>query len=52
MVMGSFTQKHVLIQADQSESREGMYGPIQTDQSGSREGMWAQADQSERRESV
>ena len=39
MVMGSFTQKHVLIQADQSESREGMYGPIQTDQSESREGM-------------
>ena len=38
MVMGSFTQKHVLIQADQSESREGMYGPIQTDQSESREG--------------
>ena len=39
MVIGSFTQKHVLIQTDQSESREGMYGPIQADQSGSREGM-------------
>ena len=26
MVMGSFTQKHVLIQADQSESREGSVG--------------------------
>ena len=39
MVKGSFTHKHVLIQTDQSESREGMYGPIQTDQSGSREFM-------------
>ena len=37
MVMSSFTQKHVLIQTDQSESGEGMYGPIQTDQSGDRE---------------
>ena len=38
IINGSFTQKHVLMQTDQSESREGMYGPIQTDQSGSREG--------------
>ena len=39
MVMGSFTQKHVLIQSDQSE-RGKVYGPILTDQSGSREGMY------------
>ena len=45
MVMGSFTQKHVLIQTDQSESREGMYGPIQTDQSGYRDGMCELANQ-------
>ena len=49
IAMGSFTQKHVLIQTGQSGSRKGMYGPIQTDQSENREGTYvlAQADQSE-----
>ena len=28
MVMGSFTQKHVLIQTDQSESKVGCMGPF------------------------
>ena len=32
MVIGSFTQKHVLIQADQSECREGMCGHKMTNQ--------------------
>ena len=55
VVIGSFIKKHVLIQTDQSESREGLYGPIQTDQSGSREQggyVWAQTDQTERGDCV